>query len=492
MSDFDCLLRLGIEKVADPLTPAALSTAAAETHTNPSDAQKDTGNYRKGRAKWHGLELVIENPKGSTRSGTGADGKTWSTKMRDHYGYIGKTKSKADGDGIDFFLNDEHLGSEIIFVVNQKSADGTFDEHKCVLGCHNLEDAKKTYLRNYAAGWTGMGEVTPITLDHFKWWMANADTSKEIKNGYFAAMENRKQRTKTAADPITGAYSDPDEKETFDRHAEEAEDEEELKKILDKKDYLSRYKCPHCGGSNLLNGDPKSGMRFRGSGHCQDCDKGCSIVGSGLKPIGQGPELVMSDESIERWRKTRRWERRMKAREKEAEYVPAMFLVKRAADDDQPFTIAVDLDGTLAEKEEPFDPESIGSPIEAAIDYVKQFKKAGARIIIFTVRGDTAMVEKWLDDNEVPYDFVNHNPDQPEDSSGKVIADVYWDDRAYNAKDPHEYGPEILRRVTDDEGDIDQSSGPVMMVQRTTTTIMIHPHSVLAGLTEQHHDDEAE
>lgn len=69
----------------------------------------------------------------------------------------------------------------------------------------------------------------------------------------------------------------------------------EISKAATEKRYLGRYKCPHCGGTNAYNGIPGSGMTFRGGGHCQDCDKGFSIVGSGLKPIGDGPEIRPED-----------------------------------------------------------------------------------------------------------------------------------------------------------------------------------------------------
>ncbi len=472
------------------LTKATLTAEAAKTHTSPSEAQKESGNYKKGRVSWKGLTLVIETPKGGVRSGKSKDGKAWSTTMKDHYGYIAGTESGADGDAVDFFLRDTELDSELVFVVNQMKKDGTFDEHKCILGCMNLIDAKKTYLRNYSAGWTGMGEVTPITLDHFKWWLENADTSKEIKNGYFAAKANRKLEKK-AADPTSG-YSDPDEKETFDN----ADDEEELKGILAKKTYLGRYKCPNCGGTNLFNGIPGTGTTFRGSGHCQDCDEGCSIVGSKLKRIGNGPEIVMTDDQIASWRKRKRWERKHGYKKASisaycTEYVPHMFLVKRASDEAHPFTIAVDLDGTLAEKEEPFDVDSIGMPIEQTVKWVRRFHKKGARIIIFTVRGDKDLVTDWLDEHEVPYDYVNENPDQPPKSSGKVFADVYWDDRAYNAEDPDEHGPEILRRVVAHGGDEEEeTSSPVITIERRTVITITGP-SLLEAMedNDEHHDD---
>jgi ribosomal protein S18 acetylase RimI-like enzyme len=116
------------------------------------------------------------------------------------------------------------------------------------------------------------------------------------------------------------------------------------------------------------------------------------------------------------------------------------------ADDEEehPYTVAVDLDGTLAEKEEPFNPKTIGPPRKRAKHYLSLFREAGARIIIFTVRGDSAMVKAWLDKHELPYDFVNENPDQPEGASGKVLADAYWDDRAFNAEDLDEHGPSLV------------------------------------------------
>jgi len=153
-------------------------------------------------------------------------------------------------------------------------------------------------------------------------------------------------------------------------------------------------------------------------------------------------------------------------------YEPFLQLVKRAEDDDShPFTVAVDLDGTLAEKEEPFSADSIGMPIEEAVEWVKKFKKAGARIIIFTVRGDNELTKDWLDEHEIPYDFINENPDQPKGSSGKVFADVYWDDKAYNAENPEEHGPTILQKITASKDTEDSKGFSVSIMKQTIITI---------------------
>jgi hypothetical protein len=120
---------------------------------------------------------------------------------------------------------------------------------------------------------------------------------------------------------------------------------------------------------------------------------------------------------------------------------------KKAADEETPPTLAVDLDGTLAEQEEPFDPEHIGKPRRGIKKWMKLIRDTGARIIIWTVRGDKELVSTWLDKHAIPYDYINENPDQPEDGSGKIIADVYFDDRAVSAKSLAKGGPEVVSRL---------------------------------------------
>lgn len=52
-----------------------IAQAANQVDRQPTDAQIEAGNYRKGHFPWNGMHLVIENPKGSVRSGTDAAGK---------------------------------------------------------------------------------------------------------------------------------------------------------------------------------------------------------------------------------------------------------------------------------------------------------------------------------------------------------------------------------------------------------------------------------
>lgn len=97
--------------------------------------------------------------------------------------------------------------------------------------------------------------------------------------------------------------------------------------------------------------------------------------------------------------------------------------------EDHDYTVAVDLDGTLARKKD-HHTEEILDPHPDARSTMEDLKELGVRIIINTVRGDEEKVKSWLDEHSIPYDYINHNPDQPDDASNKIIADEYWDDRA--------------------------------------------------------------
>jgi hypothetical protein len=96
--------------------------------------------------------------------------------------------------------------------------------------------------------------------------------------------------------------------------------------------------------------------------------------------------------------------------------------------------VAVDLDGTIAKQYDEFDPKEIPAPRAGAKKALEEFKERGWRVIINTVRGDDALTKKYLDSHDIPWDFVNENPDQPEGASDKLIADVYIDDRGVDAR----------------------------------------------------------
>lgn len=158
------------EPAAEVTPEERLAQAEAETDTNPTEAQKKAENYKQGHVTLWGLPITIENPKGSIRRGTDANGKQWEQEMHHTYGKIRRTEG-VDGDHIDVFIG-PNLTSDKVFVVDQRNVDtGEFDEHKCMLGFDSLEEAQNGYLSNYEEGWQGMGTVTEVTMDEFKKWI---------------------------------------------------------------------------------------------------------------------------------------------------------------------------------------------------------------------------------------------------------------------------------------------------------------------------------
>lgn len=147
----------------------SIAKAEASTETNPTDAQKEAGNYKKGHVKIDGFDFTVENPKGSERSGKDADGKPWSVTMNNTYGYIRGTVG-VDGDHIDMFLS-ENPEEGKVYVIDQVNADGSFDEHKVMYGFNSEEEARSNYLANYSKGWTGLGNITEVSKEQFKKWI---------------------------------------------------------------------------------------------------------------------------------------------------------------------------------------------------------------------------------------------------------------------------------------------------------------------------------
>lgn len=164
----------GLGGVAAAANEAA--TSPISFHPEPSQAQKEAGNYRKGHLSLQGLEISIENPKGSTRSGTRPDGSTWSHVMSDHYGYIRRTVG-ADDEQVDVYLG-PRPNSDMVFIIDQlDQGTGKFDEHKVMLGFENQLQAVRAYRSNFDGGWE-VGPVKPMTVDAFKAWLKDGDLSR--------------------------------------------------------------------------------------------------------------------------------------------------------------------------------------------------------------------------------------------------------------------------------------------------------------------------
>mgnify|MGYP002615051591 CR=1 FL=1 len=166
------------KKVADSegenTLKAKIEAASADVNTEPTEAQKKAGNYKKGHVQVGTFDITIEQPEGSIRRGTDADGKKWESKMHNTYGYFRGTEG-VDGDHIDVFLSNDIDGwnGRKVFVVDQYNPDGTFDEHKVMLGFNDMDEAKSDYLANYEKGWENGRriDVSATNLEDFEKWI---------------------------------------------------------------------------------------------------------------------------------------------------------------------------------------------------------------------------------------------------------------------------------------------------------------------------------
>lgn len=172
----------GLEQAEQAVSPSQgekVEAAAAEAATSPendrpepTDAQREAGNYKKGALSLHGLRISIENPAGTRRR------PEWPP-LAHHYGYFRGTEGK-DGDHVDVFVGPDAENADLpVFVVDQVTQAGRFDEHKVMLGFRDEAAAREGYLANYSPDWQGLGDITQMTLAEFKAWVIDpARTSK--------------------------------------------------------------------------------------------------------------------------------------------------------------------------------------------------------------------------------------------------------------------------------------------------------------------------
>ena len=207
-----------------------LKSAIAETETEPTEAQKKAGNYKKGHLSFGGYDYTVETPKGVTRSGKDEQGKPWSVTMHDTYGYI-LGKIGVDGDHIDMFINDSadlDTFDGNVYVVDQVNPEtGEFDEHKVMYGYPSEEAATEAYIANYSKGWKGLGNVTSVPKATFDKWLESSDRKTKPFADY--AMVQKEQRAAYEEEMMQdGAHS-----EAFDKIVDLAKEQKEYWDLME-------------------------------------------------------------------------------------------------------------------------------------------------------------------------------------------------------------------------------------------------------------------
>lgn len=184
----------------------AVAVAEKETDTTPTEKQKEAGNYKKGHVQVGTFNITIENPKGSVRSGIDTEGNKWKTIMQNTYGYIRGTEG-VDGDHIDVFLSDDIDGwnGRRVFVVDQYNEDGSFDEHKVMLGFNETDDAEAAYFANYDSDWANNHKtvVTAVNLEDFEKWIDSSHRKTKAFAEYKSVKSVEEQSSGTQADRLS-------------------------------------------------------------------------------------------------------------------------------------------------------------------------------------------------------------------------------------------------------------------------------------------------
>lgn len=168
----------GNDAKASTSVQQAVEAASAEVNTEPTPAQAEAGNYKKGHVTIGEFDITIENPAGSQRKGVDANGKEWHTTMANAYGYIKGTEG-VDGDHIDVFLHSDmdQWNGRKVYVVDQTNTDGSFDEHKVMLGFNDKDEAMSAYLANYDKTWSNTHpglRISETNIEDFNKWVQSS------------------------------------------------------------------------------------------------------------------------------------------------------------------------------------------------------------------------------------------------------------------------------------------------------------------------------
>lgn len=143
------------------------SKAGAQRQKKPTaDSIKAVGQLK----AVHGLDVVIENPKGSLRRG-GTNGSSWEAELQADYGYVRRTLG-ADDDPLDVFIGPNPESGHVWLIDQINPTNGEFDEHKALVGFDSMHDAMSAYIRSYTDNaWARIGSVRMFDMRGFKDWM---------------------------------------------------------------------------------------------------------------------------------------------------------------------------------------------------------------------------------------------------------------------------------------------------------------------------------
>lgn len=176
------VLPTAVPALAGAMTfPAEAEAQPKNERPEPTDAQKEAGNYKKDHLKLHGLDISIETPKGAMRRSKPDAKDKWEVQMPSDYGYI-KGTNGADDEQVDIYVGPypEH---DKVHVIDQHDAKtGKFDEHKIMLGFPTLKAAEEAYDAAFSDGKGPERRKKSTSMDTamLKEWLKRGDLKKSL------------------------------------------------------------------------------------------------------------------------------------------------------------------------------------------------------------------------------------------------------------------------------------------------------------------------
>jgi N12 class adenine-specific DNA methylase len=161
-----------------PETPDDVAVASLRVPEEPTEAQREAGNYPKGHLNVHGLDISIETAKGGIRRGDG-----WENVSPAAYGYFKGPNVKArarDGEHPDVYVGDNPQSTRA-FIIDQYEPDSdTFDEPKVVVGVDSQAEATRIYDAGFSngSGPQRRGRVSEVSIDELKAWLRDGDATR--------------------------------------------------------------------------------------------------------------------------------------------------------------------------------------------------------------------------------------------------------------------------------------------------------------------------
>lgn len=178
--------------ILENITYEDITKEASNADINPTEPQKEKGNYKMGHINVRGFKITIENAKGSIRCYKNDDGTEGKNILKNHYGYFSRTKGK-DGDHVDVFIGD-YLDFDKVYVVDQiNPKNGEFDESKVMLGFKTIEKAKSAYLSNYDKNWEGFKAITGVSVPVFKKWLYRQHKQRKPFSEYVGIIKRKEE-----------------------------------------------------------------------------------------------------------------------------------------------------------------------------------------------------------------------------------------------------------------------------------------------------------